>query len=199
MSKANRGFLFPGLAVLICVALLLFWSKHWWSAGKVPCEQRQAFTEAASPDGSWIARAYENVCGGGFGTTYVDDTVEIARPDGPGHPEPTDGVVFQMEYSYNRPRPIALKWLNERQIEVTIPNDAWAGTQQLAFADIIISYRYIGDDPVERACIKQWRAAYRRNGTSEFVAYREREGVSRDVPREQRASPIVARVNLISR
>jgi hypothetical protein len=137
MSKANLGFFFPGLAVLICVVLLLFWSKHWWSAGKVPCEQRQVFAEATSPDGSWIARFYQNVCGGGLAGTYIDDTVEITRPGEVGRPAPSDGVVFEMmDVFYDRPKPMGLKWLTAREIEVTIPNDAWAGTQQSSFADL---------------------------------------------------------------
>jgi hypothetical protein len=122
------------------------------------CEQRQVFAEAPSPDGSWTARFYQNVCGGGFGTTYVDDTVEIARPDETPHSVPTVGVVFEMkDPSCGKPRPMALKWLNARELEVTIPNDTWAGTQQSSFADLVISYRYTPDDPVERACLKQWR------------------------------------------
>jgi hypothetical protein len=38
-----------------------------------------------------IARFYQNVCGGGLGTTYVDDTVEIARPNETPHSVPAVG------------------------------------------------------------------------------------------------------------
>lgn len=127
--------------------------------GESGCEQRRAFAEAPSPDGLWTARFYQNVCGGGFGTTYVDDTVEIARPNEAPHPLPTVGVAFEMhDPSYGQPRPMALKWLSARELEITIPNDASAGMQRSTFGDFAISYKYTPDDPVERACLKQWRA-----------------------------------------
>jgi hypothetical protein len=123
------------------------------------CEQRQVFAEVPSPDGSWTARFYQNVCGGGFGTTYVDDSVEIARPDEAPHPLPTVGVVFEMhDRYYSQPRPMALQWLSAQELEITIPNDVAAGTQQSTFGDLAISYKYTPDDPIERACLKQWRA-----------------------------------------
>jgi hypothetical protein len=138
--------------------LLLGINYRLFAIGEGGCEQRQVFAEAVSPDGSWVARFYQNVCGGGFGTTYIDDTVEVARPNEAAHPVPTVGVVFEMQdHFYDQPKPMALRWLSAREIEVTIPNDAWAGTQQSTFGDLVISYRYTPDDPIERTCLKQWR------------------------------------------
>ena len=123
------------------------------------CDRRQVFAEAGSPDGAWVARFYQNGCGGGFGTSYVDDTVEIARSDEAPQPVPVVGVVFEMSDSfYDKPKSMTLRWLNLRELKVTIPNDAWTGAQQTTFDNLLISYRYIPDDPIERACLKQWRS-----------------------------------------
>jgi hypothetical protein len=153
-------FLVLGLAGLLGAGPLFLGLVFWGvTRGEGGCEQRQIFAEAGSPDGAWVARFYQNVCGGGFGTTYVDDTVEIARPNDAPHPVPAVGVVFEMSDSfYDKPKPMTLRWLNVRELEVTIPNDAWTGAQQSTFDDLFISYKYISDDPVERACLKQWRS-----------------------------------------
>ena len=153
------GAIFFGVAIIAAPLVPLGVLFLWLTRTESGCEQRQVFAETPSPDSSWTARFYQNICGGGFGTTYVDDTVEIVRPNEAPHPLPTVGVVFEMEDpAYGQPRPMALKWLSERELEVTIPNNANAGTQQSTFADIAISYRYAPDDPIERACLKQWRA-----------------------------------------
>jgi hypothetical protein len=158
-SETMMRVLFLRLASLSGIGLLVLGVIHWvLVSGEGGCEQRQVFAEAISPDGAWVARFYQNVCGGGFGTTYVDDTVEVTRHDEAAHPVPTVGVVFEMkDYFYDQPKPMALRWPNAREIEVTIPNDAWAGTQQSNFDNLVISYRYVPDDPIERACLKQWR------------------------------------------
>lgn len=41
---------------------------------------------------------------------------------------------------------------------ITIPNDADVDTPKSAFEDVAVSYKYIPDDPIERACWKQWRS-----------------------------------------
>ena len=154
-----RGVLLLGMVGLSSIGLLLLGVSYWvFASGESGCEQRQVFAEAVSPDGSWVARFYQNACGRGFGTDYVDDTVEVARPNEAAHPVPTVGVVFEMQdHFYDQPKPMALRWLNTNEIEITIPNDTWASTQQSTFGDLVISYRYTPDDPIERACLKQWR------------------------------------------
>jgi hypothetical protein len=156
MSESKCRILFLGLAIISSFGLLFIGVRYRVFASG--CEQRQVFAEAVSPDGLWIARFYENICGGGFGTTYVDETVEVTHPNEAAHPSPSVGVVFEMMHKFDdQPKPMALKWLSARDLEVTIPNDASAGIQRSTFADLVISYRYIADDPVERACLKQWR------------------------------------------
>jgi hypothetical protein len=125
----TRGLLLVLLIVASLLALLLGVTYWVFAPDGSGCEQRQVFAEAVSVDGSWVARFYQNVCGGGFGTTYVDDTVEIARPNEAAPPVPTVGVVFEMMdhfYFDDQPKPMALRWLNASELEVTIPNDAWA-------------------------------------------------------------------------
>jgi hypothetical protein len=81
-----------GLAVVSAIGLPLLGGFYLvFAPGESGCEQRQVFAEAVSPDGLLIARFYQNVCGGGLGTTYVDDTVEIARPNETPHSVPAVG------------------------------------------------------------------------------------------------------------
>jgi len=148
------GIFMGGTALVFGV---LFWILF---APRGPeCEERQAFAESASPDGTWVARFYNNVCGGGLGTTSVFDTVEISHSNDPLRPLPTAGVVFGMDdHPYDQPKPSALKWLSARQLEITIPNDASFGRQDTNFSDVTIIYKYVPDDPIERACLKRWRS-----------------------------------------
>ena len=149
-----------GLSVLTAIGLLPIAGFYlvFGSLGPHECEPRQVFAEAVSPDGSWTARFSRNVWCGGL-VTAVDDTVEIVRPNEMSQSLPTVGVVFGMDDpTYGRPRPMALKWLSTKELEITIPNDAWVARQQSTLADIAISYKYTPDDPTERACLKRWRA-----------------------------------------
>lgn len=112
---------------------------------------------APSPDGLWIAAVYDSSwTDGGFVTTFTE-TVEIARPDEKASSCPSAGTVFAMD-AIDPHEPIALIWTGPRSLEITIPNDADVGTQTSAFEDLGISYKYVPDDPIERACWKQWRS-----------------------------------------
>jgi hypothetical protein len=123
------------------------------------CEQRDVFSQATSPDGVWVATLYYNVCSDGAFVTTVTDTVEIKRPNDQSTPIPSAGTVFGMDdHPYGVPKTLAVRWTAPRHLEVTIPNDAWAGRQESAFADIAVSYKYDPDDPAERACLKEWRS-----------------------------------------
>jgi hypothetical protein len=135
------------------------------------CEQRKVLAQAASPDGAWVATVYYNVCALGPLVTAVSDTVEVARPNEKPTPVPSPATVFGMDDYYDDNKPISVAWIGPRNLEITIPNDASAGKQDSAFADITISYKYMPDDPVERACLKQWRSLpveemVRRNSSS---------------------------------
>jgi hypothetical protein len=121
------------------------------------CEQRDVLGQAVSPDGAWVATVYYNVCTlGPFAT--VSDTVEITRPSEKPTSVPSPATVFGMDDHYDDSKPISGTWIGPRNLEITIPNDAAAGKQDSTFADIIISYKYVPDDPAERACLKQWRS-----------------------------------------
>jgi hypothetical protein len=139
----------------------------WWVfVGLLPipgaapgCEQRDLLSQAASPDGVWTARIYYNVCSDGYFVTTVSNTVEVRPADKGTSSIPSEGVVFGMDVGpYDQGKPLAAKWTGARNLEITIPNDAWAGRQASNFADVSISYRYVSDDPVERACLRQWRS-----------------------------------------
>jgi hypothetical protein len=122
------------------------------------CEQRKVLGQAVSPDGAWTATVYYNICTLGPFVTVVSDTVEVLRPNEKPTPVPSPATVFGMDDRYDESKPISATWIGLRNLEITIPNDAWAGKQDSAFADVAISYRYVPDDPVERACLKQWRS-----------------------------------------
>jgi hypothetical protein len=127
------------------------------------CEQRQVLSQAISPDGAWVATIYNSVCSDGVFVTTITDTVEMTRPNDPATPMPAAGrTVFSMDdHPYGVPKPLAARWTAQRSLEVTIPNYALlgihlVGKQEGAFADITISYKFIPDDPAERACLKKW-------------------------------------------
>jgi hypothetical protein len=119
---------------------------------------RAVLAQATSPNGAWVATIYNNVCRDGAFVTTVSDTVEITRSGQEASPVPI-GVVFGMDdLPYGAEKPLAVNWLGPQSLQITIPNDAWAGSQRSAFADVAISYKYVPDDPIERACLKQWRS-----------------------------------------
>jgi hypothetical protein len=121
------------------------------------CEVRKELARAASPDGKWVASVYDSSwTDGGFVTTFTD-TVEITRPDEKVSPCPSAGTVFAMD-GVDADDPIVVTWTGPRNLEVTIPNKAEVDTQKTAFSDVRISYKYVPDDPVERACWAKWRA-----------------------------------------
>jgi hypothetical protein len=123
------------------------------------CEQRNRLVQAASPDDAWVATFYYNVCSHGAFVTTVTDTVEITRPNEEAAWTPSAATVFGMDdLALGAEKPLAVTWTGLRNLEVTIPNDAWAGEQQTAYADVTITYKYLPDEPIERACLKQWRA-----------------------------------------
>jgi hypothetical protein len=116
-------------------------------------------SKAASPDGAWVATIYNNICSDGVFVTVVSDTVEITRPGEQAAPIPAAGVVFGMDdHPFDVERALSVKWIADRGLEITIPNDASAGRQDSSYADLTISYKYVPDDPVERRCLKQWRS-----------------------------------------
>ncbi len=112
---------------------------------------------ATSPDAVWVATAYDSSwTDGGFVTTFTA-TVEITRPDEKTSPCPSDGTVFTMD-AVPFHGPMTVSWTGPRNLDVTIPNDAWIYRQEPAFADVAIAYKYVPDDPIERACWKKWRS-----------------------------------------
>jgi hypothetical protein len=140
---------------------IIFLVSHYTAIafGAPGCEQHKVLARAISPDGAWVAAIYNNICSDEAFVTIVENTVEITRPNEKASPAPSTGTVFGMD---DRPsdieKSLAVTWTAPRNLEVTIPNDALAGKQELAFADVVISYKHVPDDPIERACLKQWRS-----------------------------------------
>jgi hypothetical protein len=125
------------------------------SFGSANCELRKELARTPSPDGAWIASIYSNICSDGGLTTWYFDTVELARPHDPPTPEPSRGKVFGMDHG--RDEDIReVNWTGPRTLEVTIPNASLIGTQRSDYRGVTISYKYVPDDPIERACWNQW-------------------------------------------
>jgi hypothetical protein len=143
----------------LIAAAVLAWSSNAMAFQPPGCEQRKALSQATSPDGAWVATIFNNICNDGAFVTVISDSVEITRPDEQPAPIPRAGVVFGMDdHPFDVPKALSVKWITPRSLEITVPNDAWAGKQESSYADVTISYKYVPDDPVERSCLKQWQS-----------------------------------------
>src|SRR5258708_40091887 len=157
----RADFKFGAMLLLHSAAAVLIWCSNSNAMGflfRPPnCEQRQVLSQAMSPDGAWVATLYNNICSDGAFVTTISDSVEVTRRNEPATPMPVAGrTVFGMDdHPDGVPKPLAVRWTAQRGLEITIPNDALAGNQEVAFADITISYKYIPDDPAERAGLKK--------------------------------------------
>jgi hypothetical protein len=123
------------------------------------CEGRDLLAEAASPDGKRVASLYSNVCAAGMVTsTSVTAEVRAAGRRPPVNPGP--GVVFGMEdFGPSSRADLKLEWKSADQLLVTVPNEAWIGTQLAEFDGVAVAYRYQPDDPASRRCLKEWLAS----------------------------------------
>jgi hypothetical protein len=147
---------FVRLAGLGFPALMLW--MFFTQAASPGCEQRKELASATSPDGAWVASITDNVCSDGlFVTTYTDE-VELRRPDEPMEPEPSPRAVFALDNVHSKRDVLAVTWLEPRSLEISIPNEAWIGVQQTTYRDVRITYKYVPDDPVQRACLGHWRS-----------------------------------------
>jgi hypothetical protein len=147
-------------ATPVLIVLVAVWGLFFIGSPPPGCDERKVLSKAVSPDGAWVATVYNNICSDGVFVTVVSDTVEITRPDEQAAPIPAAGVVFGMsDHPSYGDKALSVKWIAERSLEITVPNDTWAGPQDSSYADLAISYKYVPDDPVERSCLKQWRAS----------------------------------------
>jgi len=143
----------------VLIVLVAVWGLFFVGFPPPGCDERKMLSKAVSPDGAWVATVYNNICSDGGFVTMISDTVEITRPGEPAAPIPNAGVVFGMDdHPFDVEKALSVKWIAERGLEITVPNDASAGTQDSTYADLTISYKYVPDDPVERGCLKQWRS-----------------------------------------
>ena len=66
-------------ATALIATTVFIWQSHAMAFGSAGCEQRNLLARATSPDGTWVASIYNNVCSDGAFVTTIDDTVEITR------------------------------------------------------------------------------------------------------------------------
>lgn len=143
-------------ATFLVLAILVYFMLR--QAQPPGCEERKTLARATSSDGAWAATVYENVCSDGGFVTIASNTVEITPPNQKTSPFPSDDTMVFGTGGDPVQGPMALRWTGPKNLEITLPNDAWIGRQKSSFADLTISYKYVPDDPAERACLKQWRS-----------------------------------------
>jgi hypothetical protein len=148
-----------GFAISVAAPVLLLSGPIPAADGIATCVARRALSRAISPDNAWIATVYDNVCSSCPLTTcdFVVETVEVTLPNEDPSPIPSTGTVFTMTPdTYQVEKPPSVSWTGRRTLEITIPNLTWAGKQETAYADLNVTYVYVPDDPVGRACVKEW-------------------------------------------
>jgi hypothetical protein len=134
------------------------------------CEQRQLLSEAIAPTKTQVAFLYSNVCAAGL-VTSASVTAEIrsfgAKPEG----SPGDSVVFGMEdFGPISRQALQLHWQNATTLQITVPNEAFIGTQLTSFKGVSIRYVYVPDEPVIRDCLHKWLGTASAGNVSHWPA-----------------------------
>jgi hypothetical protein len=120
------------------------------------CEVRDLLSEVTSPDSSWSASLYSNVCAAGL-VTVPSVTAELRPAHSKATGYPDEGVVFGMDdFGPTSRSALRLHWLNAHTLRIVTPNEASIGTQLSSYRGVVISYVYEPDDPVVRQCLKDW-------------------------------------------
>jgi hypothetical protein len=116
------------------------------------CEPIASLTRA-SPNGQWLAIAHSDACGGGIGTSYTDNRVDLRRA-GSNESE----SVLVPEGQWQPSELVGLNWVSAEQLQITVPNrtilDLWVASSH----GINIDVQYDRDDPADRARWIAWRA-----------------------------------------
>ena len=116
------------------------------------CERLSSAT-ITSPDGAWIASAHANACGGGFGTGYTSNTVDLRRSNDSGEPM----TVLAPEGQWEPTQLAQLRWLDSTRLEIQVPNRTWLPLYVASFQGVNIEVRYDHDNPADRGSWLSWR------------------------------------------
>ena len=116
------------------------------------CEPIASLTRA-SPNGQWLAIAHSDACGGGFGTGYTDNRVDLRRAD-----SDESLTVLVPEGQWQPTELVALNWISTDRLRITVPNRTTANLWVAMYHGINIDVRYDHDDPPDRAKWMAWRA-----------------------------------------
>jgi hypothetical protein len=148
--RAPSGML---LRFLKHLPLIMMISPAMTAGAVADCELHEPRSRATSPDGKWVATFFDNVCGAGF-VTIVFSSVELAPANEMNSRNPSTPNVFEMD-DFADPKIAAVTWTGPRALQITVPNNAWIDEQESTFAGVTISYKYVPDDPIERARINR--------------------------------------------
>jgi len=120
------------------------------------CEVRDLLSEVTSPDSTWSASLYANVCAAGL-VTVPSVTAELRPAHSKATGYPGEGVVFGMDdFGPTSRSALRLDWLNAHTLRIVTPSDASIGTQLSSYRGVAVNYTYEPDDPVVRQCLKNW-------------------------------------------
>lgn len=116
------------------------------------CE-RLSSAASTSPDGTWVASAHADGCGGGFGTGYISNTVDLRRSNDSGEPM----TVLAPEGQWEPTTLAQLRWIDSTRLEIHVPNRTWLPLYVASFQGVDVEVRYDHDNPADRASWLSWR------------------------------------------
>jgi len=120
------------------------------------CEVRDLLSEVTSPDSTWSASLYSNICAAGL-VTIPSVTAELRPAHSKARGYPGEGVVFGMDdFGPTSRSGLRLNWLNANTLRIVTPNEAFIGRQLSSYRGVAVNYTYEPDDPVVRQCLKNW-------------------------------------------
>jgi hypothetical protein len=157
MSSPKEVWEISWLAILSFMATLQVFPSIASAQQKGGCE-REAISMLMSPDDTWIALVYENICSDGAFVTTVTDTVQLARRDTTDtikliwhveEPKHEKDVFTVDEGGHPQDRPLT-RWLSPQKLQITVPNKSLIGLQKNSYEGIEVVIKFEPDDPTER-------------------------------------------------
>jgi hypothetical protein len=119
-TQRRIGFELPVVSARLIVALSLLLAFCLLEGCSRKCERLSSAT-AISPDGIWIASAHADSCGGGFGSGYTSNTVDVRRSNNSGELM----TVLSPEGQWEPTQLAQLRWLDNTKLEIQVPNRTW--------------------------------------------------------------------------
>jgi hypothetical protein len=100
------------------------------------CE-RLSSAASTSPDGTWVASAHADGRGGGFGTGYTSNTVDLRRSNDSREPM----TVLAPEGQWEPTTLTQLRWIDSTRLEIQVSNRTWLPLYPASFQGVDIEVR----------------------------------------------------------